>query len=519
MTEQIPHNPTIDPTLVAPVRQAMVEAAGVASSLQAEAEPKHAYVTIEASIEVMEEEANSTWETMKNAYEASSDEVKQKVDQLAEDYGAAVQKGEERPSLGSFLSTAEEIPEEFKTGMLAYEASTVKIEAAEKELEKHAPEKTAAVTQKAAELEASLDYDKVVAQAYADDDDTTPFEGARLSSINLLYDVSTVIGVRKLLESDTPLAYQRLKSVEHSLETSAAEFAEKGLIREQGEAVAETVSPLTDEQITGVEAHIKNVYELRTKYKKFDGMLQKKTQAVLGLTRQMKERDEEVPTDLDELYTRAKVIYNDGLGAAVNRRLTQKLKELPAEEFEADIDSEAYARLIEQVKGTDVAEALKRLEVSGSLENLPFEFSEAELKLFLLTSVPAAALASVKRVQFRPMTQEEDKEDNTLGLHKWSDELGGSEIIISDAKVRERYQDILELFGDDPNAEQYAQLSARNRMLQTITHEFGHELHEILPVAALKRWEEQRASDPTNITAYVKSRHDSDHKHRQNRSR
>lgn len=520
MTEQFPHNPTIDPTLVAPMGHRVIEAAAVAANSQAEVESTPTYATIESTIEALEEEANSnsTWETMNNAYEASSDEVKQKIDQLEEDYGAAVQRaedqGEERPSLVSFLSTAEDIPEEFKTGMLAYEASTVKIEAAEKELEKHAPEKAAAVTQKAAELEASLDYDEVVAQAYADDDDTTPFEGDRLSSINLLSDVSKVIGVRKLLESDTPLTYQRLKSVEHSLETSAAEFAEKGLIREQGEAVAEMASPLTDEQIAGVEAHIKDVYELRTKYKKFDGTLQKKTQAALGLTRQMKERDEEVPTDPDELYTRAKVIYNDGLRAAVNRRLTQKLKELPAEEFEADVNSEAYTQLIEQARGTDVAEALKRLEVSGSLENLPFEFSEAELKLFLLTSVPAAALASVKRVQFRPMTQEEDKEDTSLGLHKWSDELGGSEIIISDVKVRERYQDILELFGDDPNAEQYAQLSARNTMLHTITHEFGHELHEILPVAALKRWEEQRASDPTNITAYVKSRYDSDHMHR-----
>lgn len=533
MTESNPHIPVTDPTMTAPiptdrervvgdnanpVGQVVLEATGVNSSLHIEAEPKPAYAVIEASIEAMEEEVTSIWETMNTAYEASSDEVKQKIDQLEEDYGAEVQRaeeqGDERPSLANFLSTADDIPEEFKTGMLAYEASTVKIEAAEEELEKYAPEKAVEVRQKVAELEASLDYDKVVAQAYADEDDTTPFEGVRYSSINLLYDVSRVVSVRKLLESDTPLTYRRLKSVERSLEVSAAEYAEKGLMREQGKAVAETVPSLTDEQITALEAHIKGVYDLRIKYKKFDGTLLKKTQTVLNLTRQMKERDDEVPTDLDEIYTRAKIVFNDGLGAAVNLRLTQKLKELPADEFDADINSEAYTQLVEQARGTDLAEALKKLEISGSLENLPFEFSETELKLFLLTSVPAVVLASVKRIQFRSMTQDEDKEDNTLGLHKWSEELGGSEIIISDAKVRERYQDILELFGDDPNAEQYAQLSARNRMLQTITHEFGHELHEILPVAALKRWEEQRASDPTNITAYVKSRHDSDHMHR-----
>lgn len=209
------------------------------------------------------------------------------------------------------------------------------------------------------------------------------------------------------------------------------------MVREKDEAVAGT-RPLTEEQITGIEGNIKDLYELRTKYKKLDGIIRRKIQAVLGLAFQIKECGEEVPTDLEELYTSAKVIYNDRLSAAVNCRLTQKLKELPADEFEADINSEAHARLIEHVKGTDVAEGLKRLEVSGSFENLPFDFNEEELKLFLLTSVPAAALASVKRIQFRPMTQEEGKEDTTLGLHTWSKELDGSEIIISDLKLRER---------------------------------------------------------------------------------
>jgi len=397
---------------------------------------------------------------------------------------------------------------------LAYEASTVKIEAAEKELEKHIPEKAAAVKQKALELEMSLDYDKVVAQAYADEDNSIPFEGTRYVSIDLLYDVSRVIRVRKLLERDATLTYHQLKSIEYNLDMSAAEYEEKGLFKERVEAVAEVGSMLTDEQITSLEANIKDVYELRTKYKKFDRNLQRKTQAVLGLARQMRECDEEAPAVFSELYTKAKIIYNDGLAWAANRRLTRKLRDLPADEFDVDIHSQAYTQSVEQARGTNVVEALKKLEISGSLEGLPFELSETELKLFLLTSVPAVALTSVKRIQFRSMTPDEDKEDNMLGLHKWSEELGGPEIIISDAKVRGCYQDILELLGDDPDAEQYAQLGARNNMLEIITHEFGHELHEVLPIAALKRWEEQRASDPTNITPYVKSRHDSDHVHR-----
>lgn len=531
MSELFPHTPVTDPTTVAsitvgneqqiwddkiPIGQVAAGAAGLTFNLQAENCSKPAYATLEAFIETMEEEANAAWETMNKAYEVSSDEIKHRIDQLVEDYATANQaeggQSEEGPSLSNFWEQVEGIPNDFKAGLLAYEASTAKIEAAEKELNKYAPEKVVEVKRKAAALEASLDHDKVVAMAYADDDDPPSFEGVRLSSINLLYDVSKVIGVRKLLESGRPLSYQQLKSVEYGLTTSVTEWKEKGLVRERGEDVTEAGTPLTDKQIADMEAHINDVYNIRTKYKKFDEV-GRKTQAILGLTRQMKEYDE-VPTNLHELYTGARIIYNDGLRAAMNCRLTQKLGELPADEFEADINSEAYARLVEQAKATDVAEALKKLEVSSSFENLPFAFSEAELKLFLLRSVPAAALSSVKRIQFRPMTQEEDKEDTTLGFHAWSDELDGSEIIISDAQVRKHYQDILELLGDDPNAEQYAQLSARNRMLQTITHEFGHELHEILPVAALKRWEDQRVTDPTNVTAYVKSCHDSNHQHR-----
>ncbi len=518
MTEQTLRSPTTDPTLIAPMGHSVIEAVTLAVNSQAEIEPVPTYVTIEGTIEALEEESRSALETMDTVYEASSDEVKQKIDQLQEDYITANQKadgeGDKRPSLASFFGEAEDIPKEFKTALLAYEANTVKTEAAEQELEKYVPEKAAEVKLKALALEASLDYDMVVAQAYADDDDTTPFEGIRSSSRNLLYDVSRVIGVRRLLESGAPLTYQQLKSVERSLNRSATECKRKRLVREQGEVAAELEPVFTDEQMTDLEAHIKDVYELRIKYKNFNGTVSNKIQALLSLTRDSKACDDNAPRDFDELYTRAKIIYNDSLSVAINRRLAQKLKELPAEEFETDTSSDSYMQLIERIRRTDTAEALKKLEVSGSLEDLPFEFSEAELKQFLRISVPAIALASVKRIQFGPIPQEEGQDGSVIGIHRWSDELGGTEIIISDARVRKHYQDTLELFGDDPNAEQYAELSAKYRMLQTITHEFGHGLHESLPVAVLKRWEDQRATDPTNITEYVKRRHNDNHWHR-----
>lgn len=484
--------------------------------LSIETVPQAEHVLIEASIEAIDQEANLAWEQMNTAYEGGSEAQKQNIDQLQESYETAATKateqGEAQPSLASFLEVAD-VPEDYKVGALAYESCTVRAEAAEAELEKHAPEKAAEVKQQGDELTASLDYDKVVAAAFADEDDPTPIEGMRISSTNLLYDVSKAIGIGKLLEQGgSSPSYQMLKSVEYTLSKYADEWKEKGLVKEAIANPETNGVVLSAEQITEIETHIKDVYDVRTKYKKFDSDIQSKTQAVLSLANQVQEAKQS--SSVDELFNNSGVVYNEGLSGAVNRRLVQKLGELPAEEFEADIASETYARLVEQARNVNVAEALKNIEVSGSFENLPFEYSEAELKLFLLSSVPATALASLKRIQFRPMTKEEDAEDNTLGFHTWSEELGGTEIVISNAKVRERYESIRQLMSQHKDAELMAQLSAKNRMQQTITHEFGHELHAVLPVAALKRWDEQRTSDPTNVTAYVKDRFDNNHQHR-----
>ncbi len=473
---------------------------------------KPEYVLIEESIEALDQEARLAWETWSNAYEAAPDEAKQRIDKFREDFyiatTEAAEKGEAQPSLSSFLAAAEGLPEEYKTGALAYDSVATKIESAARELENHAPEKAIELAKKVKTLEASLDYDKVVTEAFADDG---------IESINLLYDVCKVIAVRKLLDNPSSLGYYQLKSVEQSLSEYKQNWRERGFLSE--EAYKPTEAPavtLSAKQLAGIEAHINDAYSVRTKYKKFDDLddnIRSKTHAVLSLAHQIKEA-EEVPQNLDDIFMRSGATYNEQLTSALNKRLVQKLSELPAAEFETEIDSEGYAKLVEQARAIDAVEALKNIEVSGSFEGLPFEYSEAELKLFLLASVPAAALAPVKRIQFRPMTKEEYEGDTTSGLHKWSEELNGSEIIISDAKIREYYEYIRELMGDHENAETMATLSAKTECQALIIHEFGHALHEALPVAALKRWEEQRATDQTNVTAYVKHRHDSNHHYR-----
>jgi hypothetical protein len=481
-----------------------------------EVQPPTEHLRIEASIEAIDQEADLAWEQMNIAYESGSESQKQNIDELLESYDTsaaeAAEKDEVQPSLSSFLEGAD-VPEGYRAGALAYESSMTKTEAAEAELEKHTPEKAAEVKAQAAKLTASLNYDKVVAAAFADDDSPNTLGGIRHASISLLYDVGQAIGVAKLLEQGGSMpSYSMLQSVERTLTSYADDWKEKGLLKEKTADSVETNGfVLSAEQITEIETHITDVYAIRNKYKNLDGDIQRKTQHVLRLSHLVQA---EQPNNVTDLFQRNGVIYNEGLSAAINRRIVQKLGELPSSEFETDITSGAYAHLMEQARMVNAAEALQDFEISGSFENLPFAYSEDELKLFLLSSIPVAAFIALKRLQFRTMTKEEDKEDNTLGFHTWSEELGGSEIVISVAKVREHYEYIRELMGQDKDAEAAAQLSAKNTMLHAITHEFGHALHEALPVAALKRWDEQRTSDRTNITAYVRNRFDNNHHHR-----
>jgi hypothetical protein len=482
--------------------------------------PKPEYVVIESQIDQFDQEANEYWGQMNAAYESADDATKLRIDQLQDNYEAAAneadQKGEAEPDIHSFFEAAGDIPEDYKVGALAAVAISKKIEAVEAELENHASEKAAGVAAQARELEASLDYDKAVSDAFADDDRTTPHEeGIRLSSINRLYEVSRIIAVQKLLESSPPLSYQELKSVEHSLSTTRTKWEEHGLLKDNtdGESKDGENVPLLLDQITDIEAHLTEVSVIRSKYKIFDSPTISQMVSILYFTHQIKE-SEELPGSIDDIYGRSHVVYNEGLATALNNRLVQKLQELPAHEFDGDIGSEGYAQFVEQAREIALADAHKNLEISGSIENLPFEFSETELRLFLITSVPAVALKSVKRIQFRPLSDEEDEVDNKLGIFRHSKELDGWEIVVSDVKVKENYEDTLKYYAEYDDAEDIALHHAKTQMLRTITHEFGHALHEVLPVAALKRWEDKRVTDPTNITAYVKSRHDEDHPHR-----
>lgn len=478
------------------------------------------YAVVEKSIEALDQEANTAWLMAEAAYTAGTDEEKQRIDELQADYqstiAVAANKGYDSPSLSSLLLANDGIPEGFTAGILAYEACNAQLIAAEGELETHASDKAADVKLLAEQLEARLDFDRIVTVAFSDEDEPKPdlpASGAHVSSINILYDASEIIGVRKLLEGGVTPTYRQLRSIERKLHTRTSEFADKGLIRDESfEKEEPTGIVYTAEQAADIETYIREVDSTRIKYKRFDGTIFGKIKRVQNLTRLLR-TDQPIST-VDDVLHSSGVILNDGLREAISSRLAQGLSELPAEEFELDATSDAYTHLVEKARNIDVTEALDGIEVSGSLENLPFEYSEAELKKFLRETIPPIALASIKRIVFRPMTTDEDKDDTDLGLHRWSEELGGSEIVISDVKVREHYQEMLGMVGQKDDVEAIARDAASRNMHITIAHECAHELHQVLPVAALKRWEDQRATDPTNVTAYVKEQHDTNHRHR-----
>ncbi len=160
---------------------------------------------------------------------------------------------------------------------------------------------------------------------------------------------------------------------------------------------------------------------------------------------------------------------------------------------------------MEMARAIDVEAALDSLQVVGDLSGLPFAFSEAELKEFISANVPALAIADVCRLEFRPLTKDEDPNGVRLGIVN-SSVKGESTIIISDLKVSEHYAKILEASGNggDANARQAAAVEAKIKMLLTIAHEYAHPLHDTLPVAALHRWEEDCGNDTAHLTPYAK---------------
>lgn len=487
-----------------------------------EASVRPPYEAIEDLIKAEYELSHAAHDSTFDVFEQASSAERIALEEFDEKCGAAQveseEKGTEPPKMSALLDSIPNIPDDYKKAIVTCEQSEAKIQKLEDELEQYAPEKAEAVLQKARDLEARLDYDKLVAVAFGDKDEagkSKRFNPLTLSPMNILSDAGEVIGTRKILQKNPELSYKDLGFADKSLTTLEKEWAEQGLLKE---IPAETIED--DEGASHIPEFLEDTRELlqdvstiRAKYGKYDREAKEKIRNT-SLTLDAFKDATAVPDDIFELYSNRGIVANNALFDAVVKRIERQLGEIPASEIETDPGSDKYKELVHEARSIDAGEVFRNIEIDANLDSLPFDYDLKDLGILLISSVPASALASIKRIQFRPLTKEEDAEDNTLGVHRTSKELGGDEIVISDAKVEEDYRKFIELFGNSADAKELAAVSARSKMQHTIVHEFGHALHSVLPNAALMRWEENIVGDKTNITPYVKSRHESDHEHR-----
>ncbi|HUC90197.1 MAG TPA: hypothetical protein VMR45_05335 [Patescibacteria group bacterium] len=224
-----------------------------------------------------------------------------------------------------------------------------------------------------------------------------------------------------------------------------------------------------------------------------------------------------VAATADDLVAGYGVDINQGLSEAIKGFVKAKVAELPAAAYELDVNSQSYRDFVEAAQAVDVDAALQAVEVRGDLDSLPFPISETYLKIFLANTIPGVAIQDIRRIVFRALTKAEadngDDKIHTLGFNSYSKTLDGTVIVISTDVINRIYDEYLQVltsqgYSDVPLR---AALATLDRTLRTIAHETGHVLNGLVPVAALQRWEEVCAQDPTNVTEYIKRRNDENH--------
>ena len=478
-----------------------------------ETAPTPRYVTLETSLEVLDEQARPILEHVDVVYESAPDEVKQRIEALGEMIDTAnelaSENGTPQPAWSSFFEAAQDVPEEWKAGMLAYEALANEAERILAELDECGPEKAAVVLGKAEKLEARLDYEKLIKEAFETEHE---YAGPHPKTVKLLEDISWAVAMRKNLAETPELpTYSQLSSIESYLLRLEEMWSERGILKESLEETSFEkidVMPL-EEKIAAIEAQIKDADEIRQIYggwrRRFyyNKMPVRPKNKLYGIIDYFKEVQNEAQSNPDPWSFNARA-YNEQLEAAFGDMLTKRVRELPPFEYELDIHSDSYKTLTEQAKMIDATEALQNIEVIGLGDNLPFAYTEAQLKFLLRTFVPPIALAAVDRIEFRALTEEEDAEDTTLGFHDPANKNGNT-IVISDKQVWDTFH-YYRQYGDPDQAKSVAEFLMEN----TVIHEFAHALEDELPVAIMKYWHEQCENDNTFVTSYVKRCFDED---------
>jgi hypothetical protein len=504
---------SLDPGLTAPVLGGLAlvtirpeDSSGIAA--------KPEYTIVEEKIAAMQAKFSTAYNANLSIYENSDPTIRHAMDAIDASYATMVSehldKGEKPPSVSELFSDGDGLPKEYTSNLIEQEQIAASIEDAQQKLELYAPQKAASLKQQTELLIARIDYDKSVLAAFAtrpDKDEHTP----RSSQSMLFYDICKVIRLQQFLEAGTSAPYADLASAETSLQQYETDWRQLGLLRDT--TSTEATPHVSDEQIRRALAHVDVVHTIKQRYSRKNDPSRTQVFVLQGLA-ELLDDNSKAYDSIREIFIPAASTLNTALKNALKQYIVGELGRLP-DDYAMQIGSDEYTQLTENARKIDGEAALERLDVVGDFAALPFDFSEADLKEYLVGNIPPIALSSLKRISFRELTAEESKEDTTLGIHRYSKELAGSEIVISTSKIAEHYSTVASNpYGDKKQNEENAKKFAKILMLRTISHEFGHELHDMLTAAALARWEEKRQSDPTFITKYVQSMHESDHRHR-----
>lgn len=472
------------------------------------------YRLVEAKIADLNDTAHRLGDEFNAAYESLDPPAQAHVGAVMDGYHdaqSAAQDNTMRPqSHSEYMVQAGGVPQSLIDKAIEGETVVQAIKAAEAELETHAPEKAAEVLEQARSLEANIDYDKVVA--------SMDYEGAMSSQG---HNAGYVIAARKLLESEQLYTFNQLTLIQYYMSQYTERWTEQGILRTDDQQPEVTVDaearlaalPSSPEELAALQTKFRKAQDIYDAYRRFDPDFHRVPNRLLDDIEvwQRLPDTQEMP-DPDDLFYQRDISYNQAFKDAIERSLAERLAALPANDFEMDTDSEAYKALVDAARNIDVDKVLEDLDITGDLEALPFTLTETELKDYLRHTIPPIALAATKRIEFRPLTPEENPDDDTNAFNIFDEETDGYVIVMNSQAI----QDDLSLWEEaarntDANNDIVREF-VKEKVLQRLNHEYAHSLHKVLPAATLKQWQQAIAGDPTNVTLYVKHTHDTGHR-------
>ncbi|MEO5499605.1 MAG: hypothetical protein ABIR46_03835 [Candidatus Saccharimonadales bacterium] len=192
---------------------------------------------------------------------------------------------------------------------------------------------------------------------------------------------------------------------------------------------------------------------------------------------------------------------------------------LPIHEWAVNLPDAEAENYYDHLASIDLEKELERIKVDG-LELLPFDFSEAELRDYIRSNIPAIALEGLNNIVFRNATEKEIERDSrsntfngkgvTLAHHSHDLSENSADIVVFVDRYQKSHDDLIL---KDPN-KLFVDWIVKNQVLDTVAHELAHALHHTLPVSILHEWDQVASDEKVEVTGYVSEMNKLDHNHR-----